>query len=70
MKQNKKLFYAKKRLDQLAREELNGLNQVNLFKNNISLEFTNGMNFELSDKEINYQALLFLQSEIESITNA
>jgi hypothetical protein len=69
MQQNQKLFYAKKRLDQLAKEELNGLNQINLFENSISLEFTNGMNFELSDKEINYQALLFLESEIESITN-
>ena len=70
MEQNQKLFYAKKRLDQLEKEELNGLNKINLFENSIFLEFTNGMNFELSDKEINYQAVLFLESEIESIINA
>ena len=62
-----KVNYAMKRLKQLAEEELCGVQQINQYNNSISLEFNNGMQFELSDKEINYQALLFLESEIDSI---
>ena len=62
-----KVSYAMKRLKQLAKEELNGVQQINQYNNSISLEFSNGMQFELSGKEINYQALLFLESEIDSI---
>ena len=64
-----KINYAMNRLNELAKYELHGLNQVNRFNNSISLEFNNGMQFELSDKEINYQSVLFLESEIESILN-
>ena len=64
-----KINYAMNRLNELAKYELHGLNQINRFNNSISLEFNNGMQFELSDKEINYQSVLFLESEIESILN-
>ena len=65
-----KVSYAMKRLKQLAKEELNGVQQINQYNNSISLEFSNGMQFELSGKEINYQALLFLESEIDSICHS
>jgi hypothetical protein len=61
-----KVNYAMKRLKQLAKEELNGVQQINQYNNSISIEFSNGMQFELSDKEINYQAVMFLESEIDS----
>ena len=64
-----KINYAMNRLNELAKYELHGLNQINRFNNSISLEFNNGMQFELSDKEINYQSVLFLESEIHSILN-
>ena len=64
-----KINYAMNRLNELAKYELHGLNQINRFNNSISLEFNNGMQFELSDKEINYQSVLFLESEIQSILN-
>ena len=67
MNKETKVHYAMIRLKELAKHELSGLNGVNLYNNNISIEFTNGMQFELSDKEINYQSLLFLESEIDSI---
>ena len=62
-----KVHYAMKRLKQLAKEELNGVQQINQHNKSISLEVSNGMQFELSDKEINYQALLFLESEIDDL---
>jgi hypothetical protein len=62
-----KLSYAMKRLKQLAKDELNGVQQINQYNNNISIEFSNGMQFELSDKEIESQAVSFLESEIDSI---
>ena len=65
-----KVNYAMIRLKELAKHELSGLNGVNLYNNSISIEFTNGMQFELSDKEINYQSLLFLESEIDSISHS
>ena len=64
-----KIKYAMNRLNDLAKYELHGLNQINRFGNSISLEFNNGMQFELSDKEINHQSILFLESEIEGILN-
>ncbi len=65
-----KVKYAMKRLKQLAKEELNGVQQINQYNNSISLEFNNGMQFELSNKEIKYQAVLFLESEIDSICHS
>ena len=65
-----KVKYAMKRLKQLAKEELNGVQQINQYNNSISLEFDNGMQFELSSKEINYQAVLFLGEEINSIRHS
>tara|TARA_R110000787_G_scaffold266233_1_gene372289 strand:- start:51 stop:263 length:213 start_codon:yes stop_codon:yes gene_type:complete len=62
-----KVNYAMNRLKQLAKEELNGVQQINQYNNSISIEFSNGMQFELSDKEIELQAISFLESEIDSI---
>lgn len=62
-----KVNYAIKRLKQLVKEELNGVQQINQYNNSISLEFSNGMQFELSEKEIELQAISFLEREIDSI---
>ena len=70
MNRDRLTYYAMKRLTTLAKYELNGLNGVNLYKNNISLEFSNGMQFELSTEEIKHQSLLFLEDEIQCVLDS
>ncbi len=43
----------------------------NIFIQNgkLTLEFENGMNLELSDDEIMYQSVSYLESEIDKIEN-
>ena len=67
MNKDRTTYYAIKRLTELARYELNGLNGINLYKDTVSIEFSNGMQFQLSNKEIKRQSLLFLEGEIQSI---
>ena len=67
MNKDRTTYYAIKRLKELARYELNGLNGINLYKDTVSIEFSNGMQFQLSNKEIKRQSLLFLEGEIQSI---
>ena len=70
MNRDRLTYYAMKRLTTLVKYELNGLNGVNLYKNNISLEFSNGMQFELSTEEIKHQSLLFLEDEIQCVLDS
>ena len=67
MNKDRTTYYAIKRLTELANYELNGLNGINLYKDTVSIEFSNGMQFQLSNKEIKRQSLLFLEGEIQSI---
>lgn len=67
MEQSKILQYAKRHIEVTASE--NNIQQVLLSVNSISLEMVSGKNYELSQKEIEYQAMGFLQSELEDLEN-
>ena len=67
MDASRRLYYAKKRLDYLVKHELEGVTRVDISQGGIYFEFRNGMNFRLSEDEITYQALEFLNSEAEYI---
>ena len=59
----KNLKYAKKRIE-LLRSEMGEIKRV--FKNEQALfiELENGMNLQLHDKEINYQSIEYLETEM------
>ena len=67
MEHSKILQYAKRHIEVTASE--NNIQQVILTKDSISLEMVSGKNYELSQREIEYQAREFLQSESEDLTN-
>jgi len=65
-----KFEYAKKRLD-LMKDEVDGIHYVFILthgaEQNLYIGFPNGMNIKLHDAEVNYQAISYLESEIERI---
>ena len=63
MNQDKVLKYAKKHIEVTAKE--NGISSVNIEGDNLYIEMNSGKTYELSQKEIKYQAGEFLNSEIE-----
>lgn len=61
-----KFEYAKNRLNNIKDD----LGKVECFYHadgKIIVEFENGMNLALSDEEVNYQAISYLESEIERL---
>lgn len=66
MVQGKILEYAKKHIELTASE--NEIQQVNLFKDSLSIEMRTGKSYELSQKEIMYQAKEHLLSELQDLT--
>lgn len=69
MTHNKILIYAKKHIENTAVE--NGIMSVNISddKKSLYLEMRSGKTYELSQKEIEYQAEEYLKSELEDILN-
>ena len=67
MEQIKILVYAKKNIEITASE--NNIQQVLLTTDSICLEMVSGKNYELSQREIEYQAALYLESELEDLKN-
>ena len=69
MTHNKILIYAKKHIENTAVE--NGIMSVNIsdYKKSLYLEMRSGKTYELSQKEIEYQAEEYLKSELEDILN-
>jgi hypothetical protein len=61
---SKTLKYAKKNIDSIAEE--NGI-KCYIMDDNLIIEVASGRNFELSEKEIKYQANSYLDSEKERI---
>jgi len=66
--------YAKKRID-LLKNELGEIKRIfisdekGVFGQGLFVEFENGMNLQLHNKEINYQASEFIESEKQDINN-
>ena len=69
MKHNEILIYAKKHIENTAVE--NGIISVNISEDKqfLFLEMCSGKTYELSQKEIEYQAKEYLESELEDILN-
>jgi hypothetical protein len=61
------LRYAQKNLDLIAQE--NGF-ITSLSRGKLYIEMPSGQAFELSEDEINYQAIEYLMSQIENIKNS
>jgi len=66
MAKSKKILYAEKRLN-LLKGEMGSIKKIMLDDGKILLEFENGMNLQLHEKEIEYQAVEHLNSEIETV---
>jgi|TARA_R110000782_G_scaffold178772_2_gene269623 hypothetical protein len=67
MVQGKIIEYAKKQIEITASE--NGIQNVTMTENSIVIGMISGKNYELSQKEIEYQAQEFLESEIQDLKN-
>jgi|688.fasta_scaffold1689498_2 hypothetical protein len=61
------LHYAQKNLDIVAQE--NGFT-TDLLKGKLYIEMPSGRSFELSEDEIKYQAIEYLQGQISDIKNS
>ena len=61
------LHYAQKNLDLIAQE--NGFIAA-IMRGKLYIEMPSGRAFELSEDEINYQAIEYLMNQIESIKNS
>lgn len=57
--------YAQKQVQITAQE--NGIQSVDVVDGRLYIEFSSGKTYELSEKEIKYQAEEYLKSEIEMI---
>lgn len=64
----KSLKYAEKRIE-LLKSEMGEVKRVFQSKQGLFIELENGMNLQLHDEEINYQATEYLESEIEQLRN-
>jgi hypothetical protein len=62
----KNLKYAEKRMEFL-RSEMGEIKRVFQSEQGLFIELENGMNLQLHDEEINYQATEYLESEIEQL---
>lgn len=62
------LEYAQKQIELTAKE--NSIQNVIILNGNLHIELFSGKCYELSDREIKYQAEEFLKSELEGIKNA
>ncbi len=65
MEKSNLLYYAKKNIQNIVDEY-----SINVFKSSndkLFLEMPSGRTFELSDKEIKYQAIEFLKNEIADL---
>ena len=68
------IYKAKKRID-LIKNDLGEIKRVfiggekGVFGQGLFVEFENGMNLQLHNKEINYQASEFIESEKQDINN-
>lgn len=60
--------YAQKRVQITAQE--NGIQRVDVVDGRLYIEFPSGKYYELSEKEVKYQAEEYLKSELEKIKNA
>jgi len=67
MVQGKIIEYARKHIEITASE--NGIQNVIMTQNSIVIEMTSGKCYELSQKEIEYQAQEYLESEIQDLKN-
>jgi len=67
MIQSKILQYAKRHIDVTASE--NNIQKAFIQGDSLYLEMMSGKNYELSQKEIEYQASEFLSSELEDLKN-
>lgn len=69
MTHNKILKYAKKHIENTGLE--NGISSVDISddKKSLYLELYSGKTYELSQREIQYQAEEYLKSELEDILN-
>jgi hypothetical protein len=61
-----RIEYAKERLKYL-KDEMGQIKNIFIQNDKLMLEFENGMNLELSDDEIIYQSVSYLESEIEKV---
>lgn len=64
-----KIKYAKKYLSTRLLNEVGGVTRLYIDRGNLYIEFENGMCVKLHDDEIGYQAINYLESEIEGIYN-
>lgn len=62
----KELQYAQKRIN-ILKSEMGEIKSVFKSEEGLFIQFKNGMNLQLHDEEINYQAIEYLESEIEQI---
>lgn len=67
MEQSKILQYAKRHIETTANE--NNIQAVGLSNDTVYIEMVSGKNYELSQKEVEYQAEMFLMSELEDLRN-
>ena len=61
--------YAEKRID-LLKNEMGNIKSVQRGGDSICIEFENGMQLELSDREVNYQAISYLESEVQAVIHS
>jgi len=59
-----KMEYAKNRINNI-KDEMGEITSVFVSDKKLFVEFQNGMNLQLHDDEIYYQAISFLESQIE-----
>jgi hypothetical protein len=57
--------YAEKRLD-LLKDEMGKIKSIQRGGDSVCIEFENGMQLEISDREVNYQAISYLESEVQA----
>lgn len=68
MKQSKIFQYAKKHIEVTAQE--NGIISVSIGDDNLYLVMCSGKTYELSQREVEYQAEEYLKSELEDLRNS
>ena len=64
----KSIDYAEKRIS-LLKDEMGQMQRLFQANGRLFIEFENGMNLQIHDDEINYQATSHLESEIEHLKN-
>ncbi len=65
MIKNKILSYAKKHIEATAEE--NGIMNVIIVGDDLSIEMASGKTYQLSEGEVNYQAKEYLESELQNL---